>query len=111
MDRRTFLTSAASAAGAVALGCRPVGPDSPPITSSLAALPDPTSSGIDHVLVFMMEHRSLDHFLGWRRNADGRQAAPVHVLSHALPHSAAHLASHCHSSRSAGPAHSAPASD
>ena len=58
MDRRTFLTNAASAAGAIALGCRPVGPDSPPITSSLAALPDPASSGIEHVVVFMMENRS-----------------------------------------------------
>jgi len=61
MDRRTFLTSAAGAASAVALGCRPVGPDSPPITSSLAALPDPASCGIEHVVVFMMENRSFDH--------------------------------------------------
>src|SRR3989475_12447231 len=74
MARRPFLTNAASAAAAIALGCRPVGPDSPPITSSLAALPDPASSGIEHAGVFVMADRSFDHFLGWLANAHRRQA-------------------------------------
>src|SRR5881394_530641 len=87
MDRRTFLTNAARAAGAVVLGCRPTGPDSPRITSSLAALPDPASSGIDHVVVFMMENRSFDHFLGWLPNADGRQAGLTYVDSAGVSHS------------------------
>jgi len=37
-------------------------------------LPDPRSSGIDHIVVVMMENRSFDHFLGWLPNADGKQA-------------------------------------
>ncbi len=92
MDRRTFLTSTASAAGAVALGCRPTGPDSPRITSSLAALPDPASSGIEHVVVFMMENRSFDHFLGWLPNADGRQAGLTYLDAAGVPHSTFPLA-------------------
>src|SRR5213078_4021664 len=86
MNRRTFLTSTASAASAIALGCRPVGPDSPRITSSLAALPDPASSGIDHVVVFMMENRSFDHLLGWFPNADGRQAGLTYLDAAGAPH-------------------------
>src|SRR2546425_3865565 len=38
-----------------------------------AALPAPGDSGIDHVVVVMMENRSFDHFLGWLGPADGRQ--------------------------------------
>ena len=92
MDRRTFLTNAASAAGAIALGCRPVGPDSPPITSSLAALPDPASSGIEHVVVFMMENRSFDHFLGWLPGADGKQAGLSYADSGGAQHATFPLA-------------------
>jgi phospholipase C len=39
-----------------------------------AALPNPASSGIQHVVVVMMENRSFDHLLGWLANANGRQA-------------------------------------
>lgn len=35
---------------------------------------DPATSGIDHVVVIMMENRSFDHLLGWLDGADGRQA-------------------------------------
>ena len=34
----------------------------------------PHKSGIEHVVVVMMENRSFDHLLGWLPNADGRQA-------------------------------------
>lgn len=37
-------------------------------------LPDPKSSGIDQVVVVMMENRSFDHYLGWLPGADGVQA-------------------------------------
>src|SRR3989441_1566157 len=86
MNRRTFLTSTASAAGAIALGCRHAGPDSPSITSSLAALPAPASSGIEHVVVFMMENRSFDHLLGWLPSADGRQAGLTYLDTAGVPH-------------------------
>jgi len=35
---------------------------------------DPATSGIEHVVVVMMENRSFDHLLGWLDGADGRQA-------------------------------------
>src|SRR6267143_1895776 len=37
-------------------------------------LPAPEKSGIDHVVLVMMENRSFDHFLGWLPGANGRQA-------------------------------------
>src|SRR5215207_5562935 len=37
------------------------------------ALPKPNKSGIEHVIIVMMENRSFDHFLGWVPGADGRQ--------------------------------------
>ena len=37
-------------------------------------LPKPGRSGIDHVIVVMMENRSFDHILGWLPGADGKQA-------------------------------------
>ncbi len=33
----------------------------------------PGRSGLEHVVVVMMENRSFDHFLGWLPGADGRQ--------------------------------------
>lgn len=37
-------------------------------------LPNPTNSGIEHIIVVMMENRSFDHFMGWVTNADGQQS-------------------------------------
>jgi phospholipase C len=34
----------------------------------------PEHSGIEHIVVVMMENRSFDHFFGWLPNADGKQA-------------------------------------
>jgi phospholipase C len=34
---------------------------------------DPARSGIEHVVVVMMENRSFDHFLGWLPGANGAQ--------------------------------------
>jgi phospholipase C len=42
--------------------------------ASSARLPAPAGSGIDHIVVVMMENRSFDHLAGWLPNADGRQA-------------------------------------
>jgi len=39
-----------------------------------SVLPSPATSGIDHVIVVMMENRSYDHFLGWVPQSDGQQA-------------------------------------
>src|SRR6266576_1554877 len=82
ISRRRFLTTAATAAGSVALGCG----DHPMIAPRRAQLiggllPDPASCGIEHVVVFMMENRSFDHFLGWLPGADGRQAGLTYADS------------------------------
>jgi phospholipase C len=66
--RREVLAGMAAATGVLALpGC---GPSDPVVTP----LPNPGDSGIDHIIVVMMENRSFDHYLGWLPGADGRQA-------------------------------------
>jgi len=77
-DRRTFVKGALGASGAVILG-RSLEPraSTPMELASYSvpnvALPNPGASGIEHVIVVMMENRSFDHFLGWLPGADGRQ--------------------------------------
>ena len=44
------------------------------LTGRTAPLPPPDQSGIEHVVVVMMENRSFDHFLGWLPKSDGVQA-------------------------------------
>jgi phospholipase C len=80
IPRRTFLrTTLGATAAAVLSSCSSrqsfVGLN-PPISQqpSLKHLPLPERSGIEHVIVVMMENRSFDHFLGWLPNADGKQA-------------------------------------
>src|SRR5438094_7630385 len=87
ISRRTFLTTAATAAGSVALGCsdRPI--IAPPRAQLIGGLlPDPAASGIEHVIVFMMENRSFDHFLGWLPGADGMQAGLSYADSAGVGH-------------------------
>lgn len=43
-------------------------------THAAPPLPDPTLSGIEHIVLVMMENRSFDHLLGWLPNADGKQS-------------------------------------
>ena len=88
VDRRTFVKGALGASGAALLGgmgqagaaeprleASPPPPPAPPAPSATStALPAPGDSGIEHVIVVMMENRSFDHFLGWLPHADGRQA-------------------------------------
>jgi phospholipase C len=55
------------------------------------ALPPPSTSGIDHVVVVMMENRSFDHYLGWVPGADGRQAGLTFIDADGNEHQTAHL--------------------
>jgi phospholipase C len=67
ISRRKFLHGAAAATGAFAFGgLRPA--------FSQSTLPLPDMSGIEHIVVLMMENRSFDHYLGWLQGANGRQA-------------------------------------
>src|SRR5437762_1647698 len=58
-------------AGAFAAGC---GSGAAVQEEARALTVDPAASGIEHVVVVMMENRSFDHLLGWLDGADGRQA-------------------------------------
>ena len=73
LSRRAFLSTGAAAAGAVALGC---GDRSlfAPLTQAARFGGEPAASGIEHIVLMMMENRSFDHLLGWLPRADGRQA-------------------------------------
>ena len=80
-QRRKFMRTAAAAAGGVALSSCQVGGGRPALAADAAPqpmtnqpLPNPEDTGIDHVVVLMMENRSFDHFLGWVPGADGKQA-------------------------------------
>jgi len=78
IQRRTFLGSALSATiGAAFSSCSSFRSNS--IHPVVVNLPLPERSGIEHVVVVMMENRSFDHFLGWLPNADGRQAGLSYV--------------------------------
>ncbi len=82
LDRREFVKGAIGASGVALLGGK-LG--SPGLTSGVfrnhrhPGLPDPRHSGIEHVVVVMMENRSFDHILGWLPGADGRQAGLSYV--------------------------------
>ena len=82
--RRQFLRGALGAAGATAVGVglsrrsgAATAPDAgaPPsstfIEAALPTLPNPAESGIEHIVVVMMENRSFDHFFGWLPKANG----------------------------------------
>ena len=59
------------------------------ITAALSAqrtLPPPAASGIEHVIVVMMENRSFDHMLGWLKDADGKQENLVYRDRNGVPH-------------------------
>lgn len=44
------------------------------LTALGASLPAPEESGIEHIVVVMMENRSFDHMLGWVPGAEAKQA-------------------------------------
>ena len=79
LDRREFVKGALGASGVVLLGNKlgASGLGSQIFERSAShhdGLPEPGRSGIEHVVLVMMENRSFDHILGWLPRADGRQA-------------------------------------
>lgn len=70
VSRRKVIAGAAGLSAALMLGGRDR------FTSQAAGLtmPSPANSGIEHIVLVMMENRSFDHFLGWLPGANGRQA-------------------------------------
>jgi phospholipase C len=66
-------------------------PQSANAASRAKALPEPTASGIDHIVVVMMENRSFDHYLGWLPGADGKQDGLTYRDRYDVPHATHHL--------------------
>jgi len=75
VTRRQVLATAAALSGAAAIGGlgQPLGAAAEE-REHADRLPRPELSGIEHIVLVMMENRSFDHFLGWLPEADGRQA-------------------------------------
>jgi phospholipase C len=87
IQRRTFLRSALGATAATFFSSCDT------LRSPLVAnLPSPERSGIEHVVVVMMENRSFDHFLGWLPTADGKQGELSYADQTGAIHSTYHLA-------------------
>jgi phospholipase C len=85
LSRRRFLSLAAGAGGALALGRSGR-------ATALPSLPPPSQSGIRHIVVLMMENRSFDHFLGWLPNANGKQSGLSFADSNGVMHATHALA-------------------
>jgi phospholipase C len=86
ISRRRFIQTTAGAAGAVALGGADI------LQAQKRPLPRPQQSGIDHIVVVMMENRSFDHMMGWVPGADGRQAGLTYTDTAGVEHSTYALA-------------------
>jgi len=79
LSRGRFLGAAAAAA----IGARPL---ARAVLTAPAKLPKPSKSGIDHVVLVMMENRSFDHLVGWVPGADGKQAGLTYTDAAGMPH-------------------------
>jgi phospholipase C len=94
IKRRDFLRNLAGLSGVAAFEAWGVRSalQAAKLVSKTGGLPDPSQSGIQHIVVLMMENRSFDHLLGWMPNSDGQQqglqyldpsgvAHPTHTLA------------------------------
>jgi phospholipase C len=54
-------------------------------------LPNPGSSGLENIVVVVMENRSFDHYFGWVPGADGKQAGLSYPDAKGVMHSTHHL--------------------
>jgi len=84
LSRRRFLANSTGLAAGLALtGGWPLRTMTAPPNRSL---PTPQRSGIEHIIVVMMENRSFDHFLGWLPGAEGRQSGLTYYDATRMPH-------------------------
>src|SRR5205823_4513402 len=90
MSRRKFLRRSAGWAAGTALTGGLLTPTSGAPTKK--TLPKPNKSGVEHVVVVMMENRSFDHLLGWLAGANGRQAGLNFTDKNGVVHSTKPLA-------------------
>jgi phospholipase C len=73
VTRRQFVLAGAAAAAGTLSPARALAHSARP------SLPAPGRSGIDHIVVVMMENRSFDHLLGWLPGTNGKQAGLTFV--------------------------------
>jgi len=91
-SRRKFLQGIAAVSGAAVLSkFGDLAGVKAAIQDEFKALPTPGRSGIDHIVVVMMENRSFDHFFGWIPGADGKQAGLTFRDPSGMPHATHHL--------------------
>lgn len=109
-DRRSFLRNALGVSSATLLGSIPGWRSARALARSANSadglLPPPDESGVEHVVVVMMENRSFDHLLGWLPNADGQQAGLTYFDSDGAAHDTAPLAPDFTGRGHADPSHS-----
>jgi phospholipase C len=92
LSRRQLLAAAAGTAAAATLGPGAVSAVAgSPAPQRYPALPAPQRSGLDHIVVLCMENRSYDHYLGWLKGGDGRQAGLVYRDDAGRAHTTHHL--------------------
>ncbi|MDQ1705111.1 MAG: phospholipase [Frankiaceae bacterium] len=87
--RQLLVGTAATAAGAAATRAGASGLR----TGARLAAPLPTGaqSGIEHIVLVVMENRSFDHYLGWLPHAAGKQAGLSFKDDKGVKHSTHHL--------------------
>jgi phospholipase C len=84
LSRRRFLRTIAAASGSVSAFF-----SFPSVVQGARrnkTLPTPNGSGIEHIVLVMMENRSFDHFLGWLPGAEGRQAGLLYSDAAGVQH-------------------------
>jgi phospholipase C len=103
LSRREFVRRSATAAAGLAIGA-----GSPILRAAPKnkGLPSPNKTGIEHIVVVMMENRSFDHFLGWLPGANGKQAGLTYTDSSGAAFSTYPLAPDYQGCAHPGPDHS-----
>jgi phospholipase C len=88
INRRQFLRNVAGVASGAALTGTSVNHS---VVPARRRLPEPSESGIEHIVLVMMENRSFDHFLGWLPGANGHQAGLTYLDKNGEAHPTNHL--------------------
>ena len=97
LRRREFLGKTAALAGAAglaaALPAETLIGEAAKQQTRASQLPSPRNMPIDTFVVLMMENRSFDHYFGWHKNADGKQAGLTFPDANGNPVATHHLGS------------------
>lgn len=108
MNRRQFSRTALMAGGATMFGGAAfrMGLHTEAFAQSLPSLPDPASTGIEHIVAVTMENRSFDHLFGWMSYANGQQAGLTYLDPNGVAHATHSLSGDYTGCPAADPDHS-----